>query len=485
VRALLRASILAGAALFPPSTFEGPRGRVLAQLGADSAFADADGLVGAVLLGPRSAAAAPSLAAVLPLAREPGSDAQLLLLGAHVAGSHARVLCRREGQAPDLAVVGSGPVAALRRAPPAGPGREEWVAVRVPRLEEGLHQWEVQAEVGALLSNAAPCLVLADAAAVAELRQLEGEGGGGGAADVGDVAGFVEAVGVVLHHLRAAAAPGAAGNPNAGPAAAARAAALARELAPVAAARGWPALLRRLLPAVALDCAPGAAMEAMRAAHPGGLSILHVAAAGGCADAARALGEWAATAGHTVGLQAAGGQGLTPLHLAALLADGGAMAAALTSVYAQGAVLWFVAEAADGSTPAAFARTADNKGVLAWLTAQPLPAHVAAAALATLAEGEADVASGSTANSMSGQDNAGSVLEGRLLLGSSGAGKPAPAAPLAQQVQQVQDEAPAPSAAARRPAGAAGALRWAVRHVGVLVAAAAAAAGLRVMGAGR
>mmetsp|Transcript_5475 Transcript_5475/g.18529 ORF Transcript_5475/g.18529 Transcript_5475/m.18529 type:complete len:1324 (+) Transcript_5475:256-4227(+) len=145
------------------------------------------------------------------------------------------------------------------------------------------------------------------------------------------------------------------------PAAAARRAALARQVLEHALARGWhnvaKALFERLRAAGALaDQAParGAVEQCLltRAVRSGSHKAVRVVlrqrAKATAARLPKACLRWI---GHPA---AAGPAGLTPLHVAALLNDGGQVADLLTTT-GGAAVAWFLARADDGRTPAKFA----------------------------------------------------------------------------------------------------------------------------------
>jgi hypothetical protein len=161
---------------------------------------------------------------------------------------------------------------------------------------------------------------------------------------------------------------------------------------------GWPATLARLLPALraaAARASGGVAAAAAAACCRGGASLLHRAASAGSAELARALiaaggPEALFGAAHTRSRD-----GRTPLHSAAVAADGGALAAALLDASAVGPAraadalwAWFRAAApGDGATPAHLAEASAAAGgasaaLLAALCAALRARHAAAAARA-------------------------------------------------------------------------------------------------------
>jgi hypothetical protein len=327
--AALRADLAAAArrALAAASPAGAPRGVVLAQLqsaAAPAAAVLADGRLAMLLdLSADDGALLPRPAAVAPLAATPGFEGPFLVAGTRLDAVRDGLHARAAGALPTLELLGGGEG-----------GAASWLRFRAPGgLPLGATAVEVQR--GALVGAPLAVAVLDDAAAAAELRGLERD-----AAGVADVADFVFKVGAVARHL----APGA---PAAEPATAAAVAAAAQEAAAVALLRGWPALLRLVLPAVAAaePGEPGAAIAAVgaRLGAPGACPLA-AAAATGDSRLVAALGEWGAAAGHAweAGWVAAEGgaaagapggpPGLAPHHVAALLADPLPVAAALNAL---------------------------------------------------------------------------------------------------------------------------------------------------------
>lgn len=395
-KGLLDAAIARGAALFPPTTFEGPNGRVLAQLGEDACVVSSDVAL-SVRLGLDSQAT-PRLHSIAPFAALPGNRRGFTLRGASIAGGQDMVVCRCGSDVPDLEVLRSG-----------HRGEEEFVDFVVPRLSEGLHFVEVQR--GALLSSAAPFVVVNDGAAVAELRQLEWDASGIGAGEA--VSSFVRNVGIVLEWLRLqnGASPEASsfGESMHCAETARRVSAIAQRLVATCAARGWPALLRLVLPAIMCsDGSPAssssstasaaslsAAIDGIKSFSEEGFSLLHLVAISRCAATVPVLSEWGTRVGHTWRCEPAAPLGLTPLHLASILDDGGAMALALTGLFPDGPMLWCHESAIAPYSPAAFASYLDNTTVLAWLVKEgvaPFPVEEAALARSEICLENEDVA---------------------------------------------------------------------------------------------
>ena len=74
---------------------------------------------------------------------------------------------------------------------------------------------------------------------------------------------------------------------------------------------------------------PAEALAAMHAASPPGYGLLHLAASARSPSVLRELGAWAGSHGLEWALEAPAANGLTPLHVAAVLRDGGRVRDAL------------------------------------------------------------------------------------------------------------------------------------------------------------
>lgn len=185
----------------------------------------------------------PCLARVAPLAAALPSPVgtagsaplEIALFGCNL-GPGCKVFCRGSGRSH---VVASAPVTVAAGPPGAAPARRMLLnlcAGPAPHAP-GCLEWEAQ--LGGLLSDAQPMLLLPDAAAVAGVRQLEADATG-----IPDVPACLRGVGAALRYTSS----------NAGaslePPALCVATRLAQRSSAVAAGHGWPALLALLLPAV-------------------------------------------------------------------------------------------------------------------------------------------------------------------------------------------------------------------------------------------
>ena len=260
-----------------------------------------------------------------------GPGALLVLRGTRVSPPSAVALCRQNGRY--LAVEEHGSGGADGRSP-----AQEWARIWPVGLAPGCAELEVQA--GNLLSAPRPLLVLPDAAAAAEVNALAAAAPVTPAATAAMDA-FLREVGLVVswtHRDVAAAAAAASGCPARPypPALLRRVASTARQLAVVAAARGCAALTALLLEGACADGSSAAeAAAAMDAACPP--SLLHIVAGSGCPQLVGVLREWGLRRGLRWEVRAAaptagGAPPLSPLHVAAVLPDGGAMHVALATL---------------------------------------------------------------------------------------------------------------------------------------------------------
>ena len=221
------------------------------------------------------------------------------MTGRHLGAPHDTIYCRSggtyptaevlgrgallpgaEGQAADLSWVllripnlevraALGPVASLHPPPaPALPPRVPWPLAGLsacrPPPQEGCHR--VEAQRGVFVSPPHSLLVLRDAAAAAELLQLEW-------ADscVGDAPELLHRLGAVLGFARR-------GAWRADAALQRRVASAAQELAATCIVQRWPAVLRLVLPLTSCGCSVAAAVEGVER-HLGGIPVLHAAGA--------------------------------------------------------------------------------------------------------------------------------------------------------------------------------------------------------------
>lgn len=344
----------------------GARTSVLAQLDGQAALVDSNNRQLARLDLEGSAAILPQICSVRPLAMTLAYDGPIMVTGRNIGGSADTLYCRNGGAYPTTEILGRGPLLT------SSDGDRSWVLMRVPHLLEGCH--EVEAQRGVLLSAPQPFLVVDDAAAVAELRQLEQPG-----LCEAEAAELLQRLGAVLRFARQHQRQGGAADA----AVVARVAAAAQELAAGCITRGWSAVLQLVMPAACLGCTAEEAVAGVEA-HLGGIPLLHAAALMGGAKVVCSLGAWAAAAGCPLHPEARWGGGLTALHVATLLREPEEVALALTGLCPDDSPeLWAAACCShDEETPLGLACRMNKRGLLAALAVHGVPA--AGAMLAAL-----------------------------------------------------------------------------------------------------
>ena len=193
---------------------------------------------------------------------------------------------------------------------------------------------------GGFVSASKTVLVSADAALAREVRTLETEAGGTDldalARQLGDM--------LALGSGSDAEARGAVGR-------------AARRLLPFVLQRRWAAATALVLSRLDADLPAGEAMAQadVMAAGTTGMPILQLAVRSQRPDLVAALLAWAASRGLSLNATTPGRRGLTALHLAALVPDGGEVAGLLTRACPDALAGWGAARSEDGQTPLAFA----------------------------------------------------------------------------------------------------------------------------------
>ncbi|KAG7667575.1 hypothetical protein Ndes2437B_g08220 [Nannochloris sp. 'desiccata'] len=367
---LLENAISQSHSFFPRHTFEGPDGKVVAQIGSDvSLKAGARDIVTLRIIAGSSTALC--VKQVMPVAVVTGKAAKFRLYGSNISGTQDMVVCRQGPNLPDLEVIGAVNKHAFEF------NNSEVVEFVLPHPAEGLHFVEVQR--GSLLSSTAvPFLVIDNEDVVKELRQLEYDTAGVG--DAHAVAAFVKNVGVVLDWTKASPAAAAAAPSSSTSLTTTdnnkdgedRIAEVAQRVVATCIVRGWPALLGLILPAmVPPGTDPATVIENFKSYSKQGLSMLHLAVLSRCAAVVQVIADWSSDSRRRwICEPAPAAGGLTPLHLACLINDEGAMASALTSVYPEGIKLWTRSFTYDQARPLDFAISANNTPILIWLKKQ-------------------------------------------------------------------------------------------------------------------
>ncbi|BDA46756.1 probable squamosa promoter-binding-like protein 4 at N-terminal half [Coccomyxa sp. Obi] len=312
-----------------------------------------DGKVLHVLSASGSRGVLPQLHSVSPLAALSSAPVTLKLLGANIATPNNSVLAQSQGKNVDIEVV-----SAEANMEGAAEEASSLLEVVVPAGQRnGVLHLEVAR--GALLSGPKPVLIVDDAAVAAEINQLE-QGDPTGL----DVDGFLLDMGRVLELKNAVAAAkfGTSQHVRTFSAAdVALVAQIARRLLIVAINKAWPAVARLVLPVAAADAA--SVGEAVRQVETltGGLPLLHLAVRSQSIPLVSMLLEWTSTGGYELRAGAPGPHGMTALHLAATLKDGGKLAALLTGLCVDGAAAWTQPGSA-GASPADLAIVMGHKG---------------------------------------------------------------------------------------------------------------------------
>lgn len=316
----------------------------------------------------------PRISAVHPLAVTSNSHPSrtpIILAGELLADEDFMVICRQGGYNLTVEL----PEEVLLRE-----GADDVLCINVLGLRPGVAELEVQR--GALLSASKPMLVLPDSAAVAEIRQLESivcqrrRGNASVTASIHghamdatefDVDGFLRDMGFVVAYLhRATAAEEGLPVPEYTHDRVQGIQTLACRLVVSAAARGWVATARMLLPATtaAGQSRVDAAMS-MNSMCPSFSTLLHVAVGTGNILLVRELVDWCRGSGEGSSaspdgfapwaVDAKGPAGWTPLHVAAVLPHHlcASMREELEVLSPRARKLWGMIASDDGATPEA------------------------------------------------------------------------------------------------------------------------------------
>jgi hypothetical protein len=425
-KGLLEAAVSRGTLLFPENTFQGPRGKLLVQCGQEASIIGGAFDVPVNMSVTELKTSAPGLKNLVPFAVLPEERCHFGVYGSNMNGYIDMLICRRGSTLPSIEVVQCGRT----------DRNEDYIEFVLPCPAEGLHFVEVQR--GSLLSaTVAPFLVIDNVDAVNEIRQLEYDTTGVGAEREG-VASFLRMVGVVLDFLRKKdVAQNNSEEVNEGDdeglpgyisyiedtpqfedvsKTAQMVAPLAQRVVALCVLRGWPALLRLVLPAlVPPGTAPDVVIEEFKSFSNDNLSLVHLAVLSRCPEVVNVLAEWSqspavqytwrcegAHQGEENSTPTSVAADITPLHLAALLDDNGRMAAALTSLFLGDFELWSLQQRGngggadgDGSTaaagaaslanslsPADFAVLVKNYATCSWLKKNGVPLNTLAAEVA-------------------------------------------------------------------------------------------------------
>jgi hypothetical protein len=279
----------------------------------------------------------PAVSAVRPLAVTPpsrGGSIVLSIWGYNLGREGDVVLARSQGRHLQVDIVGE------------PEERPEWqglqrlkVCVKGP-LQPGTLQVEVMR--GAYASAARAVIVAPTSEIVEEVATLEAT------PDIGEVDALLYELGALVE---ATSSRNPAALASAGPVKVGKA---ARKLLPFTIQRKWPALSGLALAASVLDnTSPSDAMANSDVYSVGttGMSLLQLAVRTQSADMVTLLLNWGRSKGHQFKATTPGRRGLAAVHLAALISDGGLIAALLTAACPDALSGWEGARAEDGSTP--------------------------------------------------------------------------------------------------------------------------------------
>jgi len=280
----------------------------------------------------------PSVAAVRPLAVTPtsrgGGSVTLSIWGYNLGREGDVVLARSQGRHLQVDVVGE------------PEERLEWQGLQrlEVRVHGPLHPGTLQVEVlrGAYASAARAVLVVPTPEVAGEIGTLEAT------PDIGEVDALIYELGALVE---ATSSRNPAALATAGPVKVGNA---ARRLLPFVIQRKWPALAGLALSACVLDnTSPSEAMSSsdVYAVGTTGMSLLQLAVRTQSAAMVTLLLNWSRSKKHEFKATTPGRRGLSALHIAALISDGGLIAALLTAACPDALHGWEGAHAEDGSTP--------------------------------------------------------------------------------------------------------------------------------------
>lgn len=315
-----------------------------------------DGTVQHVVSGASSTGLLPEIHSVTPACVSSTRVGQVSISGMNIAGEGRTVLCRSQGlYVPVTVTQGSGTAVSDLR---------QEVHMQLPA---GLSRGSVQVEVarGGFISHSKPVLILENEDAVAEVLQLSSMPiPGSQASDI------LRDMGRVLEFSNSKQATVTDGQQPArhdGTQERSIVATLHRLLA-FACQVGWVAVSDLLL---AIASPLGASASELVADLEGvadhGLTLLHHAVRSRNASLVGLVLTWGINNGYEWDYAAAGPAGLTPLHLAALLDDGGKVADELTDACAGALTGWSSVKAADGSTAADLAAQSGGHSINAMI----------------------------------------------------------------------------------------------------------------------
>lgn len=300
-----------------------------------------NGAVQNVVSGASSTGLLPEIHSMSPVCVSKNYSGAVSISGANIAGEGQTVLCRSQGSYVPVEV-----------SPVAGTSSDVLKQQLHMRLPAGLTRGSVQVEVvrGGFISRSKPVLILDSEDAVAEVLQLSSMPIAGL-----NVSSMLRDLGRVLEFSNSKQAAATNGQQQARQVGIEERslAATALRLLSFSCQVGWAAVSELLLPIVSAMAATASELVAdLEGICDEGLTLLHHVVRSGNASLVSLMLTWGINNGHVWDCAAAGPAGLTPLHLAALLDDGGRMADELTDACAGALSQWDSLKAEDGSTAA-------------------------------------------------------------------------------------------------------------------------------------
>ncbi|DBA97467.1 TPA: hypothetical protein ACH3X1_015182 [Trebouxia sp. C0004] len=315
-----------------------------------------DGAVQTVVSGASSTGLLPEIHSMSPVCVSNDYMGTVSISGANIAGEGQTVLCRSQGSYVPVEV-----------SPVAGTSSNILNQQLHMRLPAGLSRGSVQVEVvrGGFISHSKPVLILDNEEAVAEVLQLSSMPIPGM-----NVSSMLRDLGHVLEFSNSKRAAVTNGQQHARQFGTEEEsiAATARRLLSFSCQVGWVAVSELLLPIASAMAGTASELVAnLERISDEGLTLLHHVVRSRNASLVSLVLTWGTNNGHVWDCTAAGPAGLTPLHLAALLDDGGRIADELTDACAGALSWWDSLKAADGSTAADLAARSGGQNINAMI----------------------------------------------------------------------------------------------------------------------
>ncbi|KAL4513989.1 hypothetical protein Ndes2437B_g08219 [Nannochloris sp. 'desiccata'] len=309
----------------------------------------------------------PSLFSVRPLAATPDYKGSFLILGQGMDfNQNDRIFCRTQCRNAHIEVINRDPALLDENNSDASGTGGGWLHVAVPLLNAGGYAMEIAR--GPFVSSPIGFVVLDDPLAVAEVRQLESD------SDGISVSAFIQKLGLIVQ-MRKRIDIGASLATEMQDETVDRIAQVAQEVAAVSLKKGWPAVLRLVLPVIAAAMPAAQGLDCVSRLLGTGVIPLSAAVVSGDAALVEVLGAWAAV--HCIALfnaeDSAASWGLNALHLAAMLNEPCSIATALNKWVIGATAAWSVVPPAAGVSPLSIAASLGQDELLQMLVLQGVP----------------------------------------------------------------------------------------------------------------